>query len=164
MTAAHSLEEAQAGVTGWEWGQGQPARPASWPLSLPRTQNPHSPPLGSCTGAIAGLQTSAGLLRFNLDVICLDILSAEGHSSQRQERWVMESQDGPALHTLNLWPALLKYAKGCKYGQGADRTLPRGPGAVLFLLQVTRRSPALPPWPGLQSRGQPSTTARPTEA
>lgn len=66
----------------------------------------------------------------------------------------MESQDGPALHTLNLWPALLKYAKGCKYGQGADRTLPRGPGAVLFLLQVTRRSLALPPWPGLQSRGQ----------
>lgn len=45
------------------------------PSPCPWTQNPHSPALGSCTGAIAGLQTSAGLLRFNLDVICLDILT-----------------------------------------------------------------------------------------
>lgn len=29
------------------------------------------------------------------------------------------------------------------------------------LLWVVWRSPALPPWPGLQSRGQPSTAARP---
>lgn len=57
--------------------------------------------------------------------------------------------------------ALLKYARGCKYGRGVDRTLPRAPGAVLSLLQVTQRNLALPPWPGLQSRGQPSTTAWP---